>query len=94
MLFGRSPQLFLSRWDVAVHGPCPEEVVVQIDGAGPHRAQWVENELARIGNEATPRVVFWRQAAQCPQVSLPRIVVINGVLLSPYWIGAPPSYDH
>lgn len=83
-----------SRWDVAVHGPCPEEVVVQIDGAGPHRAQHVENELARIGNEATPRVVFWRQAAQCPQVFLLRIVLCNGFLLFLYLIGAPFSSDN
>jgi hypothetical protein len=63
-------------WDVAAHGPLPT-VTVQIDGAGPHRAEWVEEELKRLGNLCVPRIVWWRQAAQCPQSNMNDLAVYN-----------------
>ena len=63
-------------WDVTAHGPLPT-VTVQIDGAGPHRAQWVEDELNRLGHENVPHIVWWRQAAQCPQSNMNDLAVYN-----------------
>ena len=54
-------------WDEDVYGPKPV-VTVQIDGAGPHRAEATEAALKKMGRACSPQVVWWRQAAQCPQV--------------------------
>ena len=67
-------QQLYAGWDVEKHGPRPETVTVQIDGAGPHRSKAVEDALDVLGRACEPRVIWWRQAAQCPQVHLsPRV---------------------
>ena len=67
-------QQLYADWDVEKHGPRPETVTVQIDGAGPHRSKAVEDALDVLGRACEPRVIWWRQEAQCPQAhSSPRV---------------------
>ena len=56
-------QTLYADWDIKTHGPRLETVTVQIDGAGPHRSQAVENALDVLGRACSPQVIWWRQAA-------------------------------
>jgi len=51
---------------VQFKGLVPEGTVinVQMDGAGPHASQAIEDAVEKMGRRNLPRVVFWRQIAQ------------------------------
>ena len=44
--------------------PVDTVVNVQMDGAGPHASEAIENAVQKLGAKNLPRVVFWRQIAQ------------------------------
>ena len=44
--------------------------MIQMDGAGPHANEWVEQRLTRMGARRIPKIVIDRQTAQSPDLNL------------------------